>query len=312
MNAKAKGYILGSIAAASYGMNPLFALPLYKAGMDPDSVLFFRYLFAIPLLGIMIKARGRTFKIQRKETFPLSIMGLLVALSSLTLFLSYNYMAAGIASTLLFVYPIMVALIMAMVFKEKLALQTIVCMLLALGGIGLLYKSEDGSTLSLIGTLLVFASSLSYAIYIVGINQTSLKNVATLKVTFYVLLFGLSLFVARLLYSGVLNTPDEWYLWGNLLALAVFPTAISFLCTTGAIQYIGSTPTAILGALEPVTAIFFGIAVFGESLTVRESIGLVMIIVAVTLVIAGGNITGQLVRFRKLFPRLPIKSKKNN
>lgn len=312
MNAKAKGYILGSIAAASYGMNPLFALPLYKAGMDPDSVLFFRYLFAIPLLGIMIKARGRSFKIQRKETFPLIIMGLLVALSSLTLFLSYNYMAAGIASTLLFVYPIMVALIMAMVFKEKLALQTIVCMLLALGGIGLLYKSEDGSTLSLIGTLLVFASSLSYAIYIVGINQTSLKNVATLKVTFYVLLFGLSLFVARLLYSGVLNTPDQWYLWANLLVLAVFPTAISFLCTTGAIQYIGSTPTAILGALEPVTAIFFGIAVFGESLTVRESFGLVMIIVAVTFVIAGGNITSQLVRFRKLFPRLPIRSKKRN
>ena len=312
MNAKAKGYILGSIAAASYGMNSLFALPLYKAGMDPDSVLFFRYLFAIPLLGIMIKARGRSFKIQRKETFPLIIMGLLVALSSLTLFLSYNYMAAGIASTLLFVYPIMVALIMAMVFKEKLALQTIVCMLLALGGIGLLYKSEDGSTLSLIGTLLVFASSLSYAIYIVGINQTSLKNVATLKVTFYVLLFGLSLFVARLLYSGVLNTPDQWYLWANLLALAVFPTAISFLCTTGAIQYIGSTPTAILGALEPVTAIFFGIAVFGESLTVRESFGLVMIIVAVTFVIAGGNITSQLVRFRKLFPRLPIRSKKRN
>ena len=312
MNAKAKGYILGSIAAASYGMNPLFALPLYKAGMDPDSVLFFRYLFAIPLLGIMIKARGRSFKIQRKETFPLIIMGLLVALSSLTLFLSYNYMAAGIASTLLFVYPIMVALIMAMVFKEKLALQTIVCMLLALGGIGLLYKSEDGSTLSLIGTLLVFASSLSYAIYIVGINQTSLNNVATLKVTFYVLLFGLSLFVARLLYSGVLNTPDQWYLWANLLALAVFPTAISFLCTTGAIQYIGSTPTAILGALEPVTAIFFGIAVFGESLTVRESFGLVMIIVAVTFVIAGGNITSQLVRFRKLFPRLPIRSKKRN
>ena len=309
MNAKAKGYILGSIAAASYGMNPLFALPLYKAGMDPDSVLFFRYLFAIPLLGIMIKARGRSFKIQRKETFPLIIMGLLVALSSLTLFLSYNYMAAGIASTLLFVYPIMVALIMAMVFKEKLALQTIVCMLLALGGIGLLYKSEDGSTLSLIGTLLVFASSLSYAIYIVGINQTSLKNVATLKVTFYVLLFGLSLFVARLLYSGVLNTPDQWYLWANLLALAVFPTAISFLCTTGAIQYIGSTPTAILGALEPLTAVFFGVTVFGESLALRLCCGIILIILAVTLIIAGSNVTSHLVRFRKLFPRLPLKKK---
>lgn len=310
MNAKAKGYILGSIAAATYGMNPLFALPLYKAGMNPDSVLFFRYLFAIPLLGLMIKARGRTFKLQRKETSTLIVMGLLVALSSLALFQSYNYMAAGIASTLLFVYPIMVALIMALVFKERLTLQTVVCMLLALGGIGLLYKNEDGSTLSLMGTFLVFVSSLSYAIYIVGVNQTSLKDVATLKVTFYVLLFGVSLFAIRLLYAGTVSMPDRWYLWGNLLALAVFPTAISFLCTTGAIQYIGSTPTAILGALEPLTAILFGITVFGETLTMRECFGLVLIIVAVTLVVAGGNITGHLIRFRKLFPRLPIKNRR--
>lgn len=310
MNVKAKGYMLGAIAAATYGMNPLFALPLYKDGMDTDSVLFFRYLFAIPLLGIMLKVRGRSFKIARKEVLPLVVMGLLVALSSLTLFLSYNYMDAGIASTLLFVYPIMVALIMTFVFKEKLTLQIAFCIILALSGIGLLYKSSDGSTLSLIGTLLVMASALSYAIYIIGVNQSSLKNVATLKVTFYVLLFGLTLFISRLCLIGHVSVPSEWYLWGNLIALAVFPTAISFLCTTSAIQYIGSTPTAILGALEPVTAIFFGITVFGEMLTARESIGLIMIIVAVTLVIAGSNITVYLVRFRKLFPRLPLKNKR--
>lgn len=152
MNVKAKGYVLGVIAAATYGMNPLFALPLYEAGMNPDSVLFFRYLFAIPVLGMMIKLRGRDFKLKRKEIFPLIIMGLLVALSSLTLFQSYNYMAAGIASTLLFVYPIMVALIMAFLFKEKLTLQTILCIMLALGGIALLYKGEDGSVLSLTGS----------------------------------------------------------------------------------------------------------------------------------------------------------------
>ena len=155
MNVKAKGYILGTIAAATYGMNPLFALPLYKAGMNPDSVLFFRYLFAIPLLGIMLKARRRNFQINKKEILPLAVLGLLVALSSLALFRSYNYMDAGIASTLLFVYPIMVALIMALVFKEKLTLQTGFCILLALGGIGLLYKNSDGTTLSLTGILLV-------------------------------------------------------------------------------------------------------------------------------------------------------------
>lgn len=280
--------------------------------MDPDSVLFFRYLFAIPLLGVMLKARGRTFRLKRGEVPPLLAMGLLVAVSSLTLFQSYNFMDAGIASTLLFVYPIMVALIMAFVFKEKLTLQTVLCIALALGGIGLLYKTADGSTLSLTGTALVMVSALSYAVYIVGINQSSLKHVATLKVTFYVLLFGVTLFLGRILYGGDLILPEKWYLWGNLIALAVFPTAISFLCTTGAIQYIGSTPTAILGALEPVTAILFGITVFGERLTLRESLGLALIITAVTSVIAGGGITAYLIRFRKMFPRLVGKRSKTD
>lgn len=310
MNAKVKGYLLGGIAAATYGMNPLFALPLYKEGMDPDSVLFFRYLFAIPILGIMLKARGRSFKLKRKEVFPLIILGWLVAISSLTLFQSYNHMEAGIASTILFVYPIIVALIMALFFKEKITLQTILCIFLALSGIGLLYQSGDGATLSLIGISLVMASALSYAIYIVGVNRPILKDVATLKVTFYILLFGLSLFLVRVDFGQSLQIVDKWYLWGNLLALAVFPTAISFLCTTQAIQYIGSTPTAILGALEPVTAVFFGVTIFGEALTPRLGCGIILIILAVTFIIAGGSITTYLVRFRKLFPRLPIKKRK--
>lgn len=310
MNAKVKGYLLGGIAAATYGMNPLFALPLYKEGMDPDSVLFFRYLFAIPILGIMLKARGRSFKLKRKEVFPLIILGWLVAISSLTLFQSYNHMEAGIASTILFVYPIIVALIMALFFKEKITLQTIFCIFLALSGIGLLYQSGDGATLSLIGICLVMASALSYAIYIVGVNRPILKDVATLKVTFYILLFGLSLFLVRVDFGQSLQIVDKWYLWGNLLALAVFPTAISFLCTTQAIQYIGSTPTAILGALEPVTAVFFGVTIFGEALTPRLGCGIILIILAVTFIIAGGSITTYLVRFRKLFPRLPIKKRK--
>lgn len=307
MNAKVKGYILGSIAAATYGMNPLFALPLYKEGMDADSVLFFRYLFAIPILGIMLKVRGRNFKLKRKEVLPLIVLGWLVALSSLALFQSYNYMEAGIASTILFVYPIFVALIMALVFKERVTLQTGLCILLALSGIGLLYQSGDGATLNLVGVGLVMVSALSYAIYIVGVNRPRLQDVATLKVTFYVLLFGLSLFLVRVDFGQSLHVVDKWYLWGNLIALAVFPTAISFLCTTQAIQYIGSTPTAILGALEPVTAVFFGVMIFGEALTPRLSVGIVLIILAVTFIIAGSNITNYLVRFRKLFPRLPIK-----
>lgn len=305
MNTKTKGYILGTVAAATYGMNPLFALPLYNGGMNPESVLFFRYLMAIPILALMIHARGRSFRVNRREALTLIGMGLLVAVSSLTLFQSYNFMEAGIASTILFVYPIMVALIMSLIFKEKLSLQTGICLLMALGGIAMLYKGGDGTTLSLTGTILALLSALTYAIYIVGINQSTLKNTATLTVTFYVLVFGVSLFIIRLLTGVELTIPSKWYLWANLLALAIFPTAISFLCTTSAIQYIGSTPTAILGALEPVTAIIFGITVFGERLTPREAMGIALILIAVTFVIAGGSITLYMTRFRKMFPKLP-------
>ncbi len=287
MNTKLKGYLWGAIGGATYGMNPLFTLPLYQEGMDPTSVLFFRYLFAIPILALMMKATQVDFKISRKEILPLVFMGIMFSLCSLTLFQSYNYMDAGIASTILFLYPIIVALIMTLIFKEKISFITVLCLLMATAGIGLLYKGEDGATLSIVGTILVIISALTYAIYIVGINRTRLKEMNTLKVTFYVLLFGWILFAVQCFTEDGIQVPptEKWYLWGNLLALGLLPTAISLLTTTIAIQLIGSTPTAILGALEPATAIFFGITVFNETLTIRETCGLVLIIVAVCMVV---------------------------
>ena len=287
MNTKLKGYLWGAIGGATYGMNPLFTLPMYQEGISPDSVLFFRYLFAIPILALIMKFNHVDFKIKHQEIPPLVLMGIMFALCSLTLFQSYHYMDAGIASTILFLYPIIVALIMTFIFKEKLSFITIICLLMATAGIALLYKGEGESTLSLTGTVLVIISALTYAIYIVGVNRSRLKNMNTIKVTFYVLLFGWSLFAIRSLFEGGIQTPpaDKWYLWGNLLALGLLPTAISLLTTTIAIQLIGSTPTAILGALEPATAIFFGITVFNETLTIRETCGLALIIIAVCMVV---------------------------
>ncbi len=320
------GYLLGAIAAITYGMNPLFALPLYEDGMDAYSVLLFRYLFGAIMIGIMLYIRQpqnlqeqqqqnkieitqahphpiHIFRMERKYLLPLSLLGISMGISSLTLFVSYNYMDAGIASTLLFVYPIMVAVGMSLFFKEKIKLQTIFCILIALCGIFLLYKKKDGSTLSLIDTILVFVSALTYAIYLIGINRHGLSRLPTLKVTFYVLIFALLVYVVSVIINDKITLPSRWYLWFNLLALGILPTVVSFVCTTAAIQRIGSTPVAILGALEPATAVFFGITVFGEQMTMREAIGLTLIVLAVTVVVAGGNITQPLTRFRKLFPR---------
>lgn len=183
-NNKTKGFILGAIAAASYGMNPLFTLPLYSAGMSVDTVLFYRYSLAVIVLGIMMKFQKQSFAIKRVDVLPLCIMGLLFAFSSLFLFMSYNYMDAGIASTILFVYPVLVAIIMAVVFKEKVSPITMFSIALAFVGISMLCKSPGGQTLSLVGITFVFLSSLSYAIYIVGVNRSSLKDMPIAKLTF--------------------------------------------------------------------------------------------------------------------------------
>ena len=289
-NNKTKGFILGAIAAASYGMNPLFTLPLYSAGMSVDTVLFYRYSLAVIVLGIMMKFQKQSFAIKRVDVLPLCIMGLLFAFSSLFLFMSYNYMDAGIASTILFVYPVLVAIIMAVVFKEKVSPITMFSIALAFVGISMLCKSPGGQTLSLVGITFVFLSSLSYAIYIVGVNRSSLKDMPIAKLTFYVLLFGLSVYVVRLQFCTELQVIPTAMLWINAVSLAVFPTVISLVTMTKAIHYIGSTPTAILGALEPVTALFFGVLVFGEQLTPRIILGILMVITAVTLIIGGKSL----------------------
>lgn len=294
---------MGAIAAATYGTNPIFAIPLYNDGMGSNSVLFFRYILAIPIVALMMKMRGRGFALRKKEILPVIVMGVVMGMSSLALFESYKYMGAGIASTMLFVYPILVAIIMAVVFHERLGFLGILCIFLAVGGIFMLYNTGKGTTLDITGVMFVILSASSYAVYLVYVNHSLLKEMATLKLTFYVLIFGLLIFFAMSKGGSGLAVPSRWYMWLNLLGLAVLPTAISFYCTTQAIMYIGSTPTAILGALEPLTAVALGIVLLQEPVTPRIITGMIMIIAGVSMIIAGSKLPVMLIRIRKMFPK---------
>lgn len=292
MSTKLKGTIYGVIAAVSYGTNPLGALFLYKEGLNVNSVLFYRFsLAAIILAGIMF-VQKKSFGVTRKELGLLGILGILFATSALSLFTSFHYMDAGVASTILFVYPVMVAVIMALFFKEKLSMVTVLSISLALGGIALLYNGEGGSTLSSMGVLLVMLSSLTYAVYIIVVNKSTLM-MSSVKLTFYVLIFCMLVIVVHSFsetknHLQLLTTPSMW-MWAAMLALV--PTVISLITMVKAVHAIGSTPTAIMGALEPLTAVVIGIAIFGEILTVRLATGIVLILSAVIIIIAGKSIT---------------------
>ena len=279
-----KGYLFAAIAAASYGTNPIFAIPLYREGISVTSVLFMRYAMAVAIMffATMIKS-PKAFVIKPKYVGLLAFMGILMVLSSIALFESYKYLSAGIASTLLFFYPVMVAVIMAIFYKERLTKKSWACLVTAFLGVVILSKNDDGGFISLLGLTLVMLSSLSYAIYLVYINRGPMKKINTSTITFYVILGGFLVMIPYCLLDGGLMLPKTTPAWINAIGLGFFPTVISLIFTSRAIALIGSTETAIFGALEPLTAVILGILILGETFTRTPPIGMILIFVSVTV-----------------------------
>ena len=290
MQSKLKGYLCGIGAAVCYGTNPLGALYLYEDGINANSVLFYRFALAVVMLGMLMAARRKSLKVSRKELSLLCALGVVFSTSSITLYFSFCFMDAGIASTLLFVYPVMVAVIMALLFKERLPAVSVFAIMLALSGIALLYHGDGGATLSTRGVMLVMFSSLSYAVYIVVVNKSPLR-MSSMKLTFYVLFFGMLTVLTNSFITGLhiqmLTTPR---MWSCAFMLALLPTVFSLVLMTISVHETGSTPTAVMGALEPLTAVVIGVAVFGEQLTPRLAAGIVLILTAVIMIIAGKSL----------------------
>ncbi len=337
---KAKGFFFGILAAVSYGVNPLGAKYLYEEGLNVESVLFYRYGLAVLIIGVIMAGKliaGRkpapigpgagaaqasevagmpgceTFRISKDELSTLTALGLMFVVSSLTLYCSFLYMDSGVACSLLFVYPVMTAVLMALLYGERITKATAAAIALSLTGVTLLYKGDGKTVLSTAGVLLVMVSALSYALYIIVANRASAPeselgaghnrlskyiplphrvtihrlNMSAMKLSFYVLIVCTA---AIMLFS--LTSPDRHILplateraWGYSLMLATVPTVLSLVSMGIAVRIIGSTPTAIMGALEPLTAVVIGITVFHEALTFNLIAGIALILTAVIMII---------------------------
>ena len=280
-----KGFICGVVTSATFGLIPLFTLPLLSGGMNVPSILFYRFLIATVLMGAFMAATGRSFKVNRKEFWVLAGLSLLYIGSAVFLFWSYHYLASGIATTMMFLYPVFVALIMITVFKERNSIWTMAAILLAVCGVALLSWNGKGGGVSWTGILLAVLSGFSYGIYIISVNKSCVKDMSSTKLTFYVFIFTALFLLAGTGLLGKLQGVATPKAWMNLLLLAVIPTVVSNITLVAAIKAIGSTFASVLGAMEPVTAMTVGVLVFGEPFTHTTALGVVMIIFAVTMVI---------------------------
>lgn len=281
------GYPAGIITGITYGLNPLFAMPLIAAGAAIGSILFFRYGFAVLLLGLFLLLKGESFRITLRQAGVLLVLGLLYTSSSLLLFEAYNYIASGLATTLVFLYPVLVAIIMVFL---KVVPSWPVWLSIGVTFIGVLIMthSDASQTVDPAGVLLSLGSALVYALFIVIINRSkTIKGISNSLLTFYTLVVGATVFIGIVLATGVpltagIHGPVAWL---SLIGLAVLPTIVSTATLAVATRNIGATKASVLGVFEPITAILVGTLAFGEPLTPNIIIGILLSTAAVTFMI---------------------------
>ena len=281
------GYPAGIITGITYGLNPLFAKPLMNNGASTEAILCFRYGIAVILLGAFLLLKKENFRITLKQAGILLGLGLLYTASSTFLFEAYKYIASGLATTLVFLYPVMVAIIMVFL---KVVPSWPVWLSIAATFAGVMIMTEGTGTEAIDPTGIWFsiASAFVYALFIVIINKSkAISSIPNSLLTFYALLVGTVVFFTRCSFSGeqILTGLDGGMAWVNLTGLAILPTIVSTASLAVATRNIGATKASVLGVFEPITAILVGTVVFGEALTANIIAGILISIVAVTFMI---------------------------
>lgn len=277
-----KGYLCAFISAFTYGLIPLFMIPIKKAeSFSVDATLFYRFLIASGAILLFLCYQKQRLRISLREGLIMSILGLLYALSAEFLFLAYDYLSPGIASTIFFSYPIIVALVLVLFYKEKITIPTILSLLLVVAGVGVL-SIKEGSTINYIGLGISLLGALVYALYILIINKVRIEA-SGVKISFYSMLFSSLYFWVKTLILGESIAIPSLSLVGDITLFAMITTSLSLVALVYAVRYIGSTPTAIMGAFEPIVAVLISVGLFGEALTSSLIIGGMVIIAGVLI-----------------------------
>ena len=282
------GYPAGIITGITYGLNPLFGVPLMKNGASVESILFFRYAIAVLFLGGFLLLSKQSFKISWKQAVVLLILGMLYTSSSIFLFEAYNYIASGLATTLIFLYPVLVAIIM--VFLRVVPSWPVwLSIFLTFVGVVIMTQGDSSQAINPTGVILSLGSALVYALFIVIINRSKIiKDISNTLLTFYALSVGAIIFMGKIMISdtGITNGLIGNMAWLNLIGLAILPTIVSTATLAIATRNIGATKASVLGVFEPVTAILIGTVVFGEPLTTNIIVGILLSVAAITFMIA--------------------------
>lgn len=285
------GYAAGIVTGVTYGLNPLFAMPLLNGGAPVENVLFFRYALSVLMLGCWLAFRRESFRVSSRQLVRLVILGALFTMSSLFLFEAYRFIPSGMATTVVFLYPVLVAVIMVFL-RVYPTWQVWFSIILTFVGVYILSKNDGAHAVQTKGLVIAGCSALAYAMFIVIINRSKMiRKVSNTLLTFYALLVGTAVFCIKAMIGGhsLMLGIDGAGAWANLVGLAVLPTIVSTATLALATRKIGAAKASVLGVFEPITAILVGALAFGEPVTANVIIGIALTMAAVVFMIVSSS-----------------------
>ncbi|MDD4820884.1 MAG: EamA family transporter [Flavobacteriales bacterium] len=283
-----KGIILGLLAPITFGFLAFFSKPLINEGLPVSSILFYRFLLSAVIMSAYCAMKKVPLRITKKQFWLLGLMSALYVISGTGLVRAYLYIPSGVATTIHFMYPISVTAIMIYVFHERKSKTLFFSMILSVVGVALMCWNGEKS-LDMRGIAWAVSTIFSYTIYLIVVNQTSVKHVQSLPMMFYIFILGSVVFALSTVIDGGIQTPTQSSQWEMILCMVILSTIIPNLALVKAIKNVGSVVAAILGCAEPLTAMIIGIMYFGEEFSLRTLVGFVMILVSVSLVVLSKN-----------------------
>lgn len=285
MGKQTKGIINGIVSGVSFGLIPLFSIPVIAAGMGNVSILVYRFLFGSMAMFAMLLLRKTNMRITFSELLSIVVLSSFYIGTALATLECYHYLSSGIATALVYTDPIWCAIIGLLFLGDKFSWKLTSSILLATIGVMLMTGvfTEDG-TFSAVGLFWGLISGLSYALYLIFVPRLNLKRIPSLKLTFYVFFAGMFLLAAySILREGRIESVPNATCWQNIILLGLIPTALSNICVTMSLRLIDSTIVAILGAFEPLTAMVIGILILNDPWSVLSLIGAALILLAVAI-----------------------------
>lgn len=285
-----KNYIKGIcyivISAIGFGVMPILAKLAYNGGANAVTTLCLRFTFATLILLYYIKDRKLSLKLNKIQTRYMLMVGLLSSLTSVLLFSAYNYISAGMATTVIYCYPVIVMILSSIIYKENLKLVKVISLIITLIGMFIMMDISS-SSYSNKGLFMVIGAAICYAVYIIAASNKHLANIDSYVTTFYISVISGVVGLISGVASNELVFNISFYGLIAIVALAFISTIVALKAFIQGVKMIGASNAAIFSTLEPIVSLILGVLILGEPVNMRIITGAIFIIGAMILLAKG-------------------------